>query len=114
MSERAIRFGGPKECESHCSECGPMASAVAGEAEPLVRHLAMHHFNESQVAFADDEGQEDAEPAKLGIECWYDCLHCPTAWVEDLPDEDLMHPNGRCTCVGEGTCDWCRTYGQPL
>jgi hypothetical protein len=20
---------------------------------------------------------------------------------------DLMHPNGRCRCAGEGSCEWC-------
>jgi hypothetical protein len=54
----------------------------------LERFIAGHHFNEAMIAFADDFGQEDAEPKKLGIESWYDCMHCPTAWVEDLPEPD--------------------------
>ncbi len=24
-----------------------------------------------------------------------------------VPDPDLLHPNGRCTCADEGQCDWC-------
>ena len=29
--------------------------------------------------------------------------------VEDDDDGeiDLLHPNGRCTCFGEGKCEWC-------
>lgn len=23
-------------------------------------------------------------------------------------DDALMHPNGRCTCCGEGRCEWCK------
>lgn len=25
---------------------------------------------------------------------------------------DPLHPNGRCTCSGEGTCPWCRKYND--
>ncbi len=25
-------------------------------------------------------------------------------------EEDPLHPNGRCTCGCEGTCEWCRQY----
>lgn len=25
---------------------------------------------------------------------------------------DPLHPTGRCSCCGEGTCDWCRTFGD--
>lgn len=85
------RFGGPPRCDSWCSECGPEAMVMAGQPglTPLENHLASHHFNESMIAFAEDFGQEDAEPTKLGIGPWYDCMHCPDAWVEDLPIEDL-------------------------
>lgn len=27
---------------------------------------------------------------------------------DDDGDIDLFHPNGRCTCFGEGKCDWCK------
>lgn len=84
-----IRFGGPPRCESRCLECGPVAMVRDGAPglTPLEQHLAAHHFNESQLAFAEDEGQEGSEPRRLGIDSWYDCMHCPDAWVEDLPDD---------------------------
>lgn len=157
-----IRFGGPPRCKSWCSECGPEAMVMNGAPglTPLKHHIVSHHFNEAQCAFAEDVGEENAEPKRLGIEAWYDCMHCPDAWVEDLPDadslpdlpfepgdgdravrelrsmsraatgvspkgplpdeqtpdlvEDLMHPNGRCTCAGEGVCAWCRFYDRPF
>ncbi len=27
---------------------------------------------------------------------------------------DVLHPNGRCTCAGEGRCTWCRTIGNRI
>lgn len=32
--------------------------------------------------------------------------------VEAAGEPDLMHPNGRCTCAGEGACEWCRKHGK--
>lgn len=26
----------------------------------------------------------------------------------------VLHPNGRCTCAGEGKCEWCLTYGTDM
>lgn len=27
-----------------------------------------------------------------------------------VEEVDPLHPDGKCTCAGEGTCDWCRTH----
>lgn len=27
---------------------------------------------------------------------------------------DPLHPTGRCTCAGEGRCEWCRRVGNVL
>ena len=31
--------------------------------------------------------------------------------TEPLISDDPMHPTGRCTCAGEGTCPWCERRG---
>ena len=31
----------------------------------------------------------------------------------DVPVPDPLHPTGRCTCAGEGRCEWCRKYEEP-
>jgi len=28
------------------------------------------------------------------------------------PKVDPLHPTGRCTCYGEGTCEWCVSRGS--
>lgn len=41
--------------------------------------------------------------AVLLFESW------PTSWpLAERCKLDLLHPNGRCSCWGEGTCFWCR------
>jgi hypothetical protein len=35
--------------------------------------------------------------------------HKPDCSVMANPPVDPMHPNGRCTCAGEGRCEWCVT-----
>ena len=36
-----------------------------------------------------------------------------TAWLDSLAGGDPLHPTGRCTCHGEGRCEWCRKYEEP-
>lgn len=37
----------------------------------------------------------------------------PLPEEEPTPDAtDLLHPTGRCTCYGEGTCEWCKWREQ--
>lgn len=36
----------------------------------------------------------------------------PNEWRLRTPDDDPLHPNGRCSCGGEGQCAWCRSICQ--
>jgi hypothetical protein len=61
-----------------------------------------------------------AEPNEKGERCYRQAGHEPPhkyvvrRSAEQLAESkrvsDLLHPDGRCTCAGEGTCEWCRTH----
>lgn len=42
-------------------------------------------------------------------------LTCIWAWSNPATPtvNEMLHPLGRCTCHGEGTCEWCRNAGMP-
>lgn len=63
-----VRRGGPEKCAHPCIECDEG-----------------HHFADPMIDFAEDEPEHEA--AKLGVEQWWQCKHCP-AWREYTGDED--------------------------
>lgn len=47
----------------------------------------------------------------------YPCAPAPGVAVAPLAgltaEPDPLHPTGRCTCGGEGRCDWCKAHPDP-
>jgi hypothetical protein len=62
------RTGGPATCPRPCIECS-----------------TEHHFADPMFGDAEDEPEHEA--AKLGVNTWWVCKHCP-AWREYDPDWD--------------------------
>lgn len=53
------------------------------------------------------------------IRCVARALHRVACWlarfdrsprIDLTPPDDLLHPDGRCRCGGEGTCAWCLAH----
>jgi hypothetical protein len=78
------------------------AVMAAFDAMPIgttVRHAGVEYTKEARPAAAPWKLKEDGE--------WW-CTPYPPAEAL-LPADAVLHPNGRCTCAGEGTCEtWCR------
>lgn len=50
------------------------------------------------------EGRTAPDPASLSL---HHVRYMDGEWT-DLAAPDPLHPNSKCTCHQEGTCDWCR------
>lgn len=77
------------------------AQAVAAASGPRVTASPLSPFALAGVAPQQQGGPAPSSRmlAQLDVR--------PTA-----PPVDPLHPTGRCSCAGEGTCTWCRTHAS--
>ncbi len=80
---------------------------VSSTADTVVEHAPSEDRHDpGQAPWLDVPGRDGALPL-----AWFDGEWMPfAAAATGAPDP--LHPNGACTCGGQGRCSWCH-YGEP-
>lgn len=99
QASRGVECGSPSaETDAflrkwHCEPCPPLRTRAKVDAE--IAEMVRDYVRD--VGARDAFGSMERDRQKLLA-----LVAEPTA-----PEIDPLHPTGRCTCSGEGRCDWC-------
>lgn len=74
-----------------------------GCTAPATYELCEHDGRQTPVCLTHWDEARIAEEKR-------DAAHRSLRRVHGFSGEDQLHPSGRCTCAGEGECEWCRTH----
>ncbi|MFP2897828.1 hypothetical protein [Corallococcus sp. 4LFB] len=115
VAGRAVQFGLPllaavsEEIHpANMRKLGPDGRAVRRADGKVIKPEGWVPANVARVLRRAQEGRPtlperiDASLAKVGHEL------TPTGRLVASEVDAMLHPSGRCTCAGEGLCEWCR------